>query len=160
MTVQHRPLRVVLDTNVLVAILMYDDPALEPLRAAWRDGAVMPLIDAACQGELERVLDYPELAARAQAARASVSAFLAACERVPDEAPGPDCLPICRDEDDQKFLMLASRGRADMLLTRDRLLLDLARSAPFPVLAPEVLASRIASATAPGHCVGRPRELG
>jgi len=96
----------------------------------------------------------------AQAARASVSAFLAACECVPDEAPGPDRLPICRDEDDQKFLMLASRGRADMLLTRDRLLLDLARSAPFPVLAPEVLASLIASATASGHCVACPRGLG
>ena len=36
-------------------------------------------------------------------------------------------LPRCRDADDQKFLVLAALCGADLLVTRDKLLLKLAR---------------------------------
>ena len=36
-------------------------------------------------------------------------------------------LPRCRDADDQKFLILGVRCKADLLITRDKLLLKLAR---------------------------------
>lgn len=41
-------------------------------------------------------------------------------------------LPRCRDADDQKFLILAARCRADLLLTRDKLLLRLSRHRHIP----------------------------
>ena len=50
-------------------------------------------------------------------------------------------LPRCRDQDDQKFLILAARCQADLLLTRDKLLLKLARHRhkppPFTILTAE-----------------------
>jgi predicted nucleic acid-binding protein len=47
-------------------------------------------------------------------------------------------LPQCRDPDDQKFLTLAARARADCLVTRDRELLRLRRrsAAWFQILPP------------------------
>ena len=159
MTVSLRPLRVVLDTNVLVAILAYDDPALEPLRRAWQDGALGPLIDTACRAEFERVLAYPQLAERARTARSSFEEFLSRCERVPDDAPMIERLPSCRDADDQKFLALTSRGQADALLTRDRLLLDLDRAAPFAIIRPEALATRLAQGFDLDQYAARSRHL-
>lgn len=136
--------RVVLDTNVLVAILVFADPALEPLRAAWQDGRIVPLIDADCRSELERVLAYPDFAGRAAAATPRAEAFLGRCEHVAQAAPPGKPLPQCRDAEDQKFLALASRGGADALLTRDRLLLELARFTPFAIVAPEAVAATLA----------------
>jgi hypothetical protein len=88
------------------------------------------------------VLDYPlgrvRLDAAAQAAR------LAECRRV--AGPGGDIaslecvLPRCRDPDDQKFLELARACRADLLLTRDRALLELARRTPFRIVTPRAWA--------------------
>lgn len=61
-------------------------------------------------------------------------------------------LPRCRDADDQKFMELAARCAADLLLTRDRELLRLARSRrrppPFAILVPEEAAVRLAATTA------------
>ncbi|MCU0897475.1 MAG: putative toxin-antitoxin system toxin component, PIN family [Burkholderiales bacterium] len=152
--------RVVLDTNVLVAILAFDDPALEPLRAAWREGVLVPLMDAECQAELERVLAYTAIAGRARGAQGSVAAFLERCERVADGPLPCAPLPRCRDEDDQKFIALAGRGRANALLTRDRLLLDLARSSPFSIVAPEAVAARLAQGAALDDCLALPPALG
>ena len=124
--------RLVLDTNVWLDWLVFDDPQIAPLRTAQAAGGVQIVIDASCTEELRRVLNYnlrktvlaPEVQAQA----------LAQCLRiaVPVEsldfgAPALVPLPVCRDKDDQKFLELARAARADTLLTKDRALLELAR---------------------------------
>ena len=59
-----------------------------------------------------------------QALLADYRAFVTPCEA---EDAEDFALPRCRDADDQKFLILARRCRADLLITRDRLLLAVAR---------------------------------
>ncbi|HEX4326918.1 MAG TPA: putative toxin-antitoxin system toxin component, PIN family [Burkholderiales bacterium] len=126
------PVRLVLDTNVWLDWLVFDDPQITPLRAAQGAGEVVIFIDAACAEELRRVLDYslrkqvlaPEAQARALAECLRVAQPVAA--GAADGAALPP-LPLCRDADDQKFLELARAARADYLLTKDRALLDLAR---------------------------------
>ena len=67
------------------------------------------------------------------------------------EADGPEdyALPRCRDPDDQKFLVLAVRCRAELLITRDRGLLTLARQRrrplPYAIVTAEAAGSLIAS---------------
>lgn len=135
--------RFVLDTNAWLDWLVFDDPAMAPLKAAVAAGRAEILIDAACESELERVLAYPlgrfSLDAPAQAA------CLAECRRlalrVERQAP-PESLPRCRDPDDQKFLEAAAAARAHYLVTRDLALLELARRPlPFRILAPEKMGS-------------------
>ena len=124
--------RLVLDTNVWLDWLVFDDAQVAPIRAAQRAGEAAIFIDAPCTEELRRVLDYslrkqvlaPEAQARALAECLRVAQSVAA-----DAANGLTLppLPLCRDADDQKFLELARAARADYLLTKDRALLDLAR---------------------------------
>jgi predicted nucleic acid-binding protein len=50
-------------------------------------------------------------------------------------------LPVCTDKDDQKFLELARDANADVLITKDKALLKLARrlakAGMFKVMVPE-----------------------
>lgn len=144
-------LRLVLDTNVWLDWLVFDDAGVAPLKAAIASAQAEIFIDDACAAELAAVLAYPLrkqiLAADAQAA------CLAECRRLARNAPSPPAtaspdpapLPICRDADDQKFLELARACRADYLVTKDLLLLELARRkvrrAPFGIVTPAEFAN-------------------
>lgn len=140
-------MRLVLDTQVWLDWLVFDDPSIAPLKAAHAAQRVEIFIDAACRAELERVLAYP-------LGRRSV-ACLGECARISkdcDAAAGRGKkLPACRDPDDQKFLALALAARADCLVTRDQALLELdRRGLPFRIVPPRAL-----SAAGPP---GRPRS--
>lgn len=130
----------VLDTQVWIDWLVFDDPSTLALRAAAEHAEIV--IDAACEAELARVLAYP-LGKRSldEAARAACLQRCRAIARFVEEVLAPERraeLPACRDRDDQKFLELALAARADLLVTRDRALLELARhrKLPFRILAP------------------------
>ena len=51
-----------LDSNVWIDILVFDDPITRPIRAALEAGTLEALIDARCLKELTYVLDYPQFA--------------------------------------------------------------------------------------------------
>lgn len=137
-----------LDTNVWLDWLVFDDPGVARLKAAAAAGRVCIYIDGACLAELERVLGYPLLESALDAA--AQAAHRAACLRVARLLDGQErcstaaaavVLPLCRDPDDQKFLELARDCRADVLLTRDRALLELtrrrSRALPFRIVTPD-----------------------
>ena len=106
------PARVVLDTNVVVGVFVFADPLLVALREALDQGDIIALANDETLAELERVLRYPEL--RVDEARAVLVAerYRALCTTVgPDQQPGPLMrLPLCRDRDDQKFLVQIGRA--------------------------------------------------
>ena len=137
------PRRLVLDTNVWLDWLVFDDPSIAPIKAAVAANSVEILIDAACEAELERALGY-DLGRKFTLDAHAQGACIAECRRVARriESPAAEAeraqLPACRDPDDQKFLEAALNSRADFLLTKDRALLDLAqRVARFRILTPE-----------------------
>lgn len=78
--------RVVLDSNVWIDILVFDDPAARPIRDALETGAITALIDVRCLIELERVLDYPQFKARA----VDKAAALATVARLSERVAGPE----------------------------------------------------------------------
>jgi uncharacterized protein len=136
-------MRLVLDTQVWLDWLVFDDPSVAALRAAIGAGRAEVVIDAAALAELERVLAYP-LGGR----RVDAAACLAECQKVVTtvqvDTERACNLPLCRDPDDQKFLTLAAAARADCLVTRDRELLRLTRRcAPwFRIVPPGAFAPR------------------
>ena len=131
-------MRLVIDTQVWLDCLVFDDPSVAALRQTIATQNVEVLIDDACLAELERVLAYP------LNRTVDVAACLAVCRqtarRVTCETTQK--LPVCRDPDDQKFLELAAAAKADCLVTRDRDLLRLTRRcAPwFRIVSPEAFA--------------------
>ncbi|MGN6231423.1 MAG: putative toxin-antitoxin system toxin component, PIN family [Trinickia sp.] len=118
--------RVVLDSNVWIDILVFDDRATRPIHAALERGELDAVIDERCLAELAHVLDYPQFVARAvdKAAALAAVARLAALAQQAEPRDGPP-LPKCKDRDDQKFLELAHAARADWLVSKDRALLKL-----------------------------------
>ena len=148
MTAAGGRLRLVLDTNVWLDWLVFDDPGVAPIREALAADRVEIVIDAACEAELERALAY-DFGRRTRDARAQ-AACLAECRRIARRIDVPVAeaerarLPVCRDRDDQKFLEAALAAGAQILVTKDRALLELARhgtrsrrrSPPFRILAP------------------------
>jgi putative PIN family toxin of toxin-antitoxin system len=139
--------RLVLDTNIWLDWLVFDDPSIAPLKAAVATERAEIFIDAACEAELARVLAY-ELGGRSLDAAAQ-AACLAECRRiarpVENETPADRAgLPRCGDPADQIFLEAALAARADFLITRDRALLELARRGrpvPFRILTPDAMGS-------------------
>jgi putative PIN family toxin of toxin-antitoxin system len=121
-------MRLVLDTNVWIDWLVFDDPSIARLKAAHQHGRIHIVINEACLEELNAVLAYPEF----RLDDAQIKHHLAEVDRctirhVDHEPKRAIRLPRCSDPDDQKFLMLALDTAADWLLTRDKALLKLAR---------------------------------
>ena len=132
-------IRIVLDTNVVVGVLVFADPLLVALREALDRSDVIPLADVETLAEFERVLRYPQLRLDEARAMALADQYRARCTIIgADGQHGPLMrLPPCRDRDDQKFLALAQRGRGACLLTRDKALLTMRRRVPFEIAKPE-----------------------
>jgi putative PIN family toxin of toxin-antitoxin system len=139
---RERAVRVVVDSNVWLDLLLFDDPRAARLRAALEDGGVFAVANAALRAEWQRVLGYPVFAIGAQRQRALLAAFDARVLRVDDEAARDDAavLPRCADPDDQMFVALAHDAGARALISRDAALLALRRRTRrlgFDVVTPE-----------------------
>lgn len=116
----------VLDTNVVLDLLHFDDPVTRPLLAALAAGRVRCVASHATLDELERVLAYPEFAIDVAGQAALLDAYRRLCG-TPDRQDVGAALPRCSDPDDQKFLELAAASGAAALVTKDRALLKLGR---------------------------------
>ncbi len=119
---------IVIDTNLALDLLVFEDPAARPLRVALQAQAVRWLATDAMRAELMRVLGYPHIVRRLAPERLTAEGVLedydACSHRVP-AALVPDC-PRCDDPDDQPFVDLAVAHGA-VLLSKDRAILGLSR---------------------------------
>lgn len=120
----HLP-RVVLDTNVLLALWIFTDPAVGPLRTALEAGTLVPVRSAATDAELAEVLARPGLFAVPEDRQASLLAGWTSESMLMEEVTPAPC--HCRDPLDQKFVDLALSAGASLLITRDKDLLKLQR---------------------------------
>ena len=132
--------RVVLDTNVCLDLFVFKDPRWDGLLAAIERGQVEAITRADCRDEYHIVLHYKHLPLDAASRPLSAERFDALIKVV---APVPrlDRLPVCTDRDDQKVLEVARDAQADILITKDKALLKLARKTAqagmFRIMVPE-----------------------
>jgi putative PIN family toxin of toxin-antitoxin system len=120
-------IRIVLDTNAVLDLLLWHNPELDCVARALADGGGRLLCDDACLRELRTVLRYPKFGIDETQAAALYDAYCSRIElQAMPETPDPT-LPRCRDREDQKFFDLAVRTGADLLVSRDRALLRLGR---------------------------------
>lgn len=123
-------LRIVLDTNVCLDLLLFHDPGCAALNAALQQGIVHAVTRADCRAEWRRVLHYPQLPVSDELRPALEQAFDRRVHFLPDAslpAEQAEALPRCADPDDQKFLELAQASGARWLLSKDKALLVLDR---------------------------------
>lgn len=118
------PPRVVLDTNVVLSALLFGSGWAARVRNGWQAGRFVPLASTQTAQELVRVLAYPKFKLASAEQEELLSDYLpwVRVVRVP-EPPPP--VPRCRDPFDLPFLHLAVAGRARMVVSGDRDLLEL-----------------------------------
>ncbi len=129
--------KIVLDTNVVLDLLVFNDPAALPLRAALLTEQIAWIANADMRTELVRVLDYPRVSPRLSAAGLDVVTVLEEFDRfvsLVERAPAAPCR--CADADDQHFIDLAVQHGA-LLLSKDAAVLALKR--PLQTLGVRVL---------------------
>lgn len=132
--------RVVIDTNVCLDLFVFKDPRWAGLLAALESGAVEAVTRADCRDEYLVVLHYKHLPLDETSRPLSAARFDALIKVV---APEPKLvrLPVCTDKDDQKFLEVARDAGAEILITKDKALLKLARKTAqagmFRIMVPE-----------------------
>jgi predicted nucleic acid-binding protein len=131
---------IVLDTNICLDLFVFHDPRWAALVAELDAGSVRAVTRADCRDEYRVVLHFAHLPLDEASRPVAAEAF---DRRIAVVAPGPRPirLPVCTDKDDQKFLELARDAGADVLITKDKALLKLARKTAalglFRVLLPE-----------------------
>ncbi len=134
--------RIVLDTNILLALWIFTDARVACLREALASGQLVAVRSAPTDGEIREVLARPGLFTVTPERQASLLAdwearalLIGALQPVAFQ---------CRDPLDQKFLELAVSAGARWLVTRDKKLLKLRRkSRPLglEIVTPEAFSS-------------------
>lgn len=121
----NKPL-LVLDTNVVLDLLHFDDPVTRPLLRALETGRARCGVTEATFGEWQCVLGYPEFALNATQLAALAARYreLSTLIAMDTAVSG---LPRCSDPDDQKFIELAAVASAEALISKDRAVLKLRR---------------------------------
>jgi predicted nucleic acid-binding protein len=110
------------------------------LLAALKSGELEAVTRADCRDEYRVVLHYPHLPLDETSRARAEEEFDALLKVV---APNSKAirLPVCTDRDDQKFLELARDAEVQVLVTKDKALLKLARKTAnagmFRILTPE-----------------------
>jgi uncharacterized protein len=118
------PLRVVLDTNVVLSALVFGGGQAGRFRLGWQQGSFSPLVSAATVQELMRVLAYPKFRLSKSDQDELLSDYLPYSQTVRIPLP-PPTVPECRDPLDMQFLHLAVAGKAQVLVSGDKDLLVL-----------------------------------
>ena len=114
---------VVLDTNIVLDLFLFADPAVAALRALLQTRRLDWVATQPMRDELERVLQYTHLQPRMQHYGVSAPGVLAAFDagtRLVELAARAPC--ACKDADDQKFIDLAVAHRA-ILVSKDKAVL-------------------------------------
>ncbi|MGJ7581478.1 putative toxin-antitoxin system toxin component, PIN family [Variovorax sp. RHLX14] len=115
---------IVIDTNIVLDLLVFDDPVWAALQAALDTGQLRWIATPSMRVELERVLGYPLIARRLMRDARLPDAVL---ERFDAQVQMVDAIPVravfvCKDPDDQVFIDLAVAHKA-RLLSKDKLVL-------------------------------------
>jgi putative PIN family toxin of toxin-antitoxin system len=111
-------MRVVLDTNVMLAGLRSRVGASRIVLQAVDAGVVTPLCNVAMMLEYEEVLKRPDMLVPIGLASAEIDAFLDAfCAFVEPAPSGYTHHPLIPDSSDETFLEAAINANADALLT-------------------------------------------
>ncbi len=121
----------VLDTNIILDLFVFNDPdlaSLKPALLAGLDNQQLNWIATTdMRIELERVLTYPKITPRMAFYQVTAADVLAKFDQLATLVdPAPKAKWICKDPDDQRFIDLAVQHQAT-LLSKDQAILCMAK---------------------------------
>jgi len=119
------PVRVVLDTNIVLDLWLYKDPATPALQEALTNKTVQWLTTQVMRDELERVLAYTHIVKRLAFSQLTAQDILVQFDAHAQLVPiAPKAMFVCKDGDDQKFIDLAAEHQTQ-LISKDKAVLTM-----------------------------------
>jgi putative PIN family toxin of toxin-antitoxin system len=116
---------VVLDTNIVLDLYVFNDLAAQPVRDGLLNTSLRWLATPAMRDELARVLTYPHIAVRLGFYQREAAQVLQSFDNHAHMvATPPKASVTCKDPDDQKFIDLAVAHKA-LLLSKDHAVLSM-----------------------------------
>ena len=116
---------VVLDTNIVLDLWLYRDPATPVLLDALESKSVQWIATHVMRDELERVLAYTHIAQRLAFSHMTAQDILVQFDAHAHGMPvAAKAQFVCKDSDDQKFIDLAAAHRAQ-LISKDKAVLTM-----------------------------------
>jgi putative PIN family toxin of toxin-antitoxin system len=110
----------VIDTNIVLDMWVFDDPRSRPLDEALQSGGLRWLASAEMREELLRVLGYPHLVQRMVLRGVRAPDVMALFDSHTERVVAAERAPyVCNDADDQKFIDLAVAHQA-LLISKDK----------------------------------------
>jgi putative PIN family toxin of toxin-antitoxin system len=117
----HRPLWLVLDTNVVVAGLLWRGPPRRLIELAIEGEAVELFSSPVLLDELAHTLGYAKFAARIRSFGTSIEALVAQYTALVSlVAPATAPRVVANDADDDHVIAAAVAARAELIVTGDR----------------------------------------
>lgn len=107
---------IVLDTNIVLDLFVFDEPAVLPLKVALQRGHLRWIATPAMREELARVLAYQQIVPRLAYYQRSAADVLADFDRLAQCVDAAPKAPVtCKDADDQQFIDLAVAHKTPLL---------------------------------------------
>lgn len=114
---EKKPLRVVLDTNILISTLLFRGE-LSEIVGLWKSGRVLPVISKETFRELRDILEYPKFRLTKDEIRMIIEEEVLPFFEVVDVHDR--MIGVCSDPDDDKFLSCALAASVDFIVSGDR----------------------------------------
>jgi putative PIN family toxin of toxin-antitoxin system len=134
--------RVVADTNTVVSAFLWGGPPAAVLAAA-REGRITLFTSPVLLAELEDVLSRDKFSARIVRVGGSVAQILAGYRALVTIVRPAPIEPTVRDPDDDHVLACATAAQAQLIVSRDKDLLDLRQYQGISILASAAALQRL-----------------
>lgn len=135
-------MRILLDTNVIISGFLSGKGPLGRLLQGWLDGRFDLVTSQTQLDELQRALGYAKLRDRINPAQ--VQDFVANIDVMAIMVPSVPAVSVSPDPADNLILAVALAGRADLIVSGDKLhMLALHEVEGIPIVTPRVALSRL-----------------
>ena len=111
---------VILDTNIVMDILVFEDSGVAPIVKAIAERKLIPLLHPETFAELVDVLGRSMFKLTAEAVESKALAWLAQTHLISGDLP---TTTYCKDPEDDKFFQFALLTHCPFLVTKDKLVL-------------------------------------
>jgi len=125
--------RVVLDTSTVLSALLLPRGRVSWIRDLWTVGRIVPLVCRATIRELVVAFAYSKFKLDETEIQTLLTAYLPFTETIDVSHEGVREVRLSHDPDERKLLHLAATGRAQVLVSGDRAILELAARVSFAI---------------------------